>query len=86
MDGGHGSAGAEQGDVPALEVEGVKVLHFEHRLLAEAHLLPGAAGGGEGDGLVHREVPLGQGLQDLAPDCTRCADNRDPVAHDAPPN
>ena len=47
---------------------------------------PGRARRGERHDLRHRELPLGQRLQQLAPDRSGGADDRDPVAHDRKPS
>ena len=82
MDGGHSSAGAEQADVTAGEVERVQVADGEDLFLAKGDFRTRRTAGREGDHFRRREIALRQGFDDLASDCPCGAYNRDPVSHD----
>jgi hypothetical protein len=58
-----------------------KLSDAERIVLAERNFGTDRAVGGQGHGLVDRELPLGQNLQDFAPDIAGGADHGDTIAH-----
>ena len=74
-------AGGEQGHVPAGEIEMLEVLDLELlAAVAEVDDVAGRARRSDRGDLVERELPLGEDVEDFAPDIAGRANDRDPIA------
>ena len=82
MEPGHFGSGGEQGDVPALEIEMLDVLDLQFlAAVAEVDDVTGRARARDRGDLGDRKLPLGEDVQDFAPDIAGRANHDDPIAH-----
>ena len=86
IDFGRAGASGKQRDIPAGEIEMLKVLHLDLAAgLAKLDLVAHRTRGGDGSDIVQRELPFRQDVQHFAPDTAGGAHNNDLVTHGCAP-